>query len=460
MVILRSFFVIAIVITLLYFIQKYFIRGEMRLTLFLILGLTLFLKCVCASDLYLHEWDERYHALVAKNMVDDPLKPSLYKTPLHDYHFEDWTNDHIWLSKPPIGLFVVSCSVRLFGNHEYAVRAPAVLASLLAVYIVFLIFKKIYNDKIALLSAFFVGVHGVLTDLASGRLSSDAIETLFLLSVFLGIYYIIYNDDNNEKYATHLKVGLVTGISFLIKWQPALLILLLYGFDQLSGVNFRIAYKRILVALVCAALLPALWISFALHSYPQEMSWMLKAIFNPLYATVENNDSKWYSQLMNFGVFFGFTSYVVLLFYLLKRKVVFNQRRVFMLIWIILPLVIFSVAEIKRGTYLMITAPAIIALTAAMFYEEWHWSKLNLAGATALISFISIGVLSVEKLYLFSPDKSHTRDWSTEIKNRTLAPGSVLYNEPHYIELMFYHDVIAYPKSREWYEHSFHMQQE
>jgi 4-amino-4-deoxy-L-arabinose transferase len=172
-----------------------------------ILVLALFLKCICSADLYLHEWDERYHALVAKNMLENPLKPTLYKKPLHTYRMEDWTNNHIWLSKPPAGLFIVSCSLQLFGFHEYAVRVPGIFASVLTVYLVFLIFRKVYNERIGLISALFVGIHGMLTDLASGRLSSDVIETLFLLSVFWGIYYIIYNDEGKRKYRTQVKVG-------------------------------------------------------------------------------------------------------------------------------------------------------------------------------------------------------------------------------------------------------------
>jgi len=422
--------------------------------IYLILVLAFFLKCSCGSDLYLHEWDERYHALVAKNMLDNPLKPTLYKSPIHSYQIDDWTNNHIWLSKPPLGLFVVACSVGIFGNHEYAVRLPGIIASLIAVYLVYLVFKRVYNEKIGLLSAFFVGIHGVLTDLASGRLSSDAIETLFLLSVFYGVYLIIYNDDDKSKYRTHLKVGLITGVSFMIKWQPALLILLLYAVDQFAKVDFRKAFLRCTMAFICAAILPAMWIFYAMNKYPTEMTWMLKAIFNPLYGTVENNDSRWYSQLTNFGMFFGYSSFVVLFFYMSRRKVLFHQHRLLMLIWILVPLVIFGMAEIKRGTYLMISAPAIITLTVSLYYENWKWRNWNIAATTALVSFISIGVLSLEKLYLFSKDKSHVRDWSTEIKNRHIAPGSVLYNEPHYIEVMFYHDVIAYPKSKEWYQRS------
>ncbi len=38
----------------------------------------------------LHDWDERYHALVAKNMIEQPFKPMLYKNPVLPYDYKDW----------------------------------------------------------------------------------------------------------------------------------------------------------------------------------------------------------------------------------------------------------------------------------------------------------------------------------------------------------------------------------
>lgn len=43
------------------------------------------LRLFTGVDLYLHEWDERYHALVAKNLINHPLLPTLYDHPLLPY---------------------------------------------------------------------------------------------------------------------------------------------------------------------------------------------------------------------------------------------------------------------------------------------------------------------------------------------------------------------------------------
>ena len=48
-------------------------------------------------DHFLNNWDEMFHALVAKNMSHHPLKPVLYPEALRVYDFREWTNNYIWL---------------------------------------------------------------------------------------------------------------------------------------------------------------------------------------------------------------------------------------------------------------------------------------------------------------------------------------------------------------------------
>jgi 4-amino-4-deoxy-L-arabinose transferase len=51
-----------------FFLWKWFASGHYARTLCLIVILGFGLRATSASDRFLHNWDERYHALVAKNM--------------------------------------------------------------------------------------------------------------------------------------------------------------------------------------------------------------------------------------------------------------------------------------------------------------------------------------------------------------------------------------------------------
>ncbi|HQW96480.1 MAG TPA: hypothetical protein PLU58_11790 [Saprospiraceae bacterium] len=56
-----------------------FLKKKYHLALFCILTTGLVVRIFSSLDPMVHTWDERYHALVAKNMIDRPLEPRLYK---------------------------------------------------------------------------------------------------------------------------------------------------------------------------------------------------------------------------------------------------------------------------------------------------------------------------------------------------------------------------------------------
>ncbi|MBP7399885.1 MAG: hypothetical protein KA954_09890, partial [Chitinophagales bacterium] len=64
---------------------------------------------------YLHDWDERFHALVAKNMMTHPFTPMLRANPVLPYDETSWTDGHIWLHKQPLFLWQMALSMKIFG---------------------------------------------------------------------------------------------------------------------------------------------------------------------------------------------------------------------------------------------------------------------------------------------------------------------------------------------------------
>lgn len=170
----------------------FFYRSKIILSLAFILLMSGGIKSYFSLDEYLHEWDERCHALVAKNMISEPLKPMLYVNPVEPYDHRNWLGNLIWLMKPPIPLWGMSLSLSIFGISEFAVRIPGILFALGSVVLTFLIARRLFGEKAALLAAFMHGIHGMLSELASGRLSSDGVEACFLFFVELAVFSVFY----------------------------------------------------------------------------------------------------------------------------------------------------------------------------------------------------------------------------------------------------------------------------
>src|ERR1041385_4766087 len=78
-----------------------------KISIALLLCSAIFLFIVaCLLDPFLNPWDERFHALVAKNLMNHPLMPTLYDdTILNMDYYDNWAHYHIWLHKPPLFLW-------------------------------------------------------------------------------------------------------------------------------------------------------------------------------------------------------------------------------------------------------------------------------------------------------------------------------------------------------------------
>lgn len=52
-------------------------------------GLSIF-SFAALLDPFINMWDERFHALVAKNMMNNPFKPMLYNDPVVNVVYDRW----------------------------------------------------------------------------------------------------------------------------------------------------------------------------------------------------------------------------------------------------------------------------------------------------------------------------------------------------------------------------------
>lgn len=155
-------------------------KSNFKIAIFLLVILGLFLRLYCSFDFYLHSWDEKFHALVAKNLIGHPFKPTLYDNPVLPYDYTNWTSNHIWLHKQPFSLWSMAFSMWLFGCNEIALRFPSILLSSLSIVLTYSIGKYFFSRKIAFIAAFLFSINGLLIELSSGRIPTDHIDSFFI----------------------------------------------------------------------------------------------------------------------------------------------------------------------------------------------------------------------------------------------------------------------------------------
>ena len=89
----------------------FYLKDKEKFSVLFLLLTALSVYCFAALlDPFLNIYDERFHALVAKNLMHHPLKPTLYDDPVVNMPYDRWDRYHIWLHKQLLGaLSVLSC---------------------------------------------------------------------------------------------------------------------------------------------------------------------------------------------------------------------------------------------------------------------------------------------------------------------------------------------------------------
>jgi 4-amino-4-deoxy-L-arabinose transferase len=275
------------------------------LAMLLLVISAIILRLYVSSDPYLHEWDERYHALAAKNMMQHPLKPTLYDNPVLHADYKSWQLGHIWVHKQPVTLWAIMCSFLVFGVEDWAVRIPSILFSVLSVLAVFGLAKELYNIKVGWWAAFLLMIHGLWIELASGRVATDHVDVLFSSLVLLGCYCAaIYQ---NRRLIGIVGMGVFIGLAILTKWLPALIVLPFLAALHFHFIRSRIGKSIIDVAIVLmvAAAIAVPWQVYIITNYPLESAWEYSFNRRHLFEVLEGHSGSWYYYLDKYRLLFG-----------------------------------------------------------------------------------------------------------------------------------------------------------
>lgn len=432
----------------------FYIRNKTNLSLASIILLALVLRIYCSLDPMLHEWDERYHALVSKNMIDNPFEPKLYKKHLFTYNFKNWTSSEIWLHKQPVPLWVMALSMKIFGVNEFTLRLPSIILSTICVFLTFLIGKSFYNERIGLFSAFFHAVNGLILDTSSGRVATDHIDTFFLFFIEVSILFLVRAAISEKRFRFYLILaGISCGLAILTKWLPALIIFPLFLILNYQSRNFHklIVDLTILAAVIVAVFLP--WQLYAWINFPNEYIWAQHFNYLHISEALEGHGRPWYYFVNMIRINVNELIYAALIWFLFtfQKSHPKTKENAFILTWILIPFIFFSAVKTKMQAYILFTFPAYFILLG-LFVENIKKESLTTSSnalrivAKALVFLIFFLAIryGIERMKPFN-SKEDYRCAKKELLSLEFPNQSVLFNIPCPIEAMFYSNCIAYP---------------
>ncbi len=192
-------------------------------------------------DPYLNNWDEMFHALVAKNLSHHPFLPTLYPAEVLPYDYKDWTNNYVWVHKQPLYLWQMALFIKIFGAKVWAVRLPSAICAAFAAYCIYRIGKNLANVNIGYYGALFFSTSYFFGELAAGSQMTDHNDLVFITYVTASFWaFTEYVNHPEQKTKWIIWIGIFGGMAVLTKWLVGLLIYLFWFLYQSfsSGKDF------------------------------------------------------------------------------------------------------------------------------------------------------------------------------------------------------------------------------
>lgn len=434
-----------------FFSWRSFLKENYRVAVLLLVISGLAIRIFVSCDGYVHNWDERYHALVAKNLIKHPLIPTLYDKEIMPSDYKQWTGSHIWVHKQPLPLWTMAASMWLFGINEIALRLPSILLTSLGIWLMFLIGSYFFNKKVGYFAAFLYSANGLMIELVGGRVATDHIDIFFLFFVQLAVHFtivFIYK----QKTIFNILAGISIGAAVLSKWLPALIVLpvwflLMLDSGKFSTKNF-LFQGFVLISTSLIVFLP--WQLYIYQTFPLEARWEASFNYRHIIEPLDGLGGPFYYFLDKIRMNYGELIYLLLPWFFWKTfKHPKDLKLMAIAIWFLIPFLFFSFVQTKMQAYILFTCPALFLMTADFFFAMNDF-RLNhkqkwLPSLVLLLLIILPIRYMIERAKPFSK-VNRNPNWATDLRNinKTNIQNGVLFNYQKPIEAMFYTNLTVY----------------
>lgn len=417
--------------------------GRVHAALGCLVVAALCLRIPPAAHLGLAPWDERYHALVAKNALADPFVPKLIAEPLAEPAPDDWRHAHVWLHKPPLMTWLIAASYALFGVNELALRVPSVLLSSALVWLVFALARRFASDGAALLAAALAAWQARSLLLVAGLRATDHVDVGMTFAVALGALSALRAAESlgQARFWPRIALaGAATAGAYYVKETPALVIPALLFFALAArGASWRVRVAATAVALGGALALVLPWQLYTAHAFPELAAYARARGGRYFMNVVDSQGGPWYYHLANLPLDFGWLAPVALVWLAVQSLRARPELRP-LAAWVALVYAVFTLAATKMQSYVLVAAPAVF-IALGWFALDALPRRLHRVALLLLAANAALGVWSVE-----APLEAKARDplWARELRRlgeeveRLPAGKRVVFGVASPIECMFY----------------------
>jgi 4-amino-4-deoxy-L-arabinose transferase len=436
-------------------------KDSLAITL-LFLSAFLIYSFAALLDPFLNIWDERFHALVARNVMLHPFRPTLYEDPVVDTSYDSWVTATVWLHKQPLFLWQIALSFKLFGISEFSLRLPSAIMGSLLVWVTVRSGSLLNGPRSGYLAGIFTLTSIYIIQLVSGRQGMEHNDMAFLFYISLSLWALIEYEYSGRRRWVYL-IGLFSGMAILVKWLVGLLVYLTWGLLRIQQRKFAIHQNRdILVALGITLVVALPWQVYTFIAFPQE-AWTETVLHASHFGTaLEGHRGPFGFHFLLFDTLFGPLASIFILPALVAMWTGASERRLSLSLSASLVFVylFFSLAATKLQSFpiinVMIVNLAFGALVDRIIRDLTFSLTRPWLKSTLLV--LAIGTVVGLRFDVEALQEKHTLWRDSNEYSRMLAHNkgiftaldlpadAVLFNVRgrHYVDAMFYTGLPAY----------------
>jgi 4-amino-4-deoxy-L-arabinose transferase-like glycosyltransferase len=329
------------------------------------------------GTMILWDTDEALYAQIAREMYISG-----------DYLTTQW-NQTPWFCHPPLCFWMNALFAHFLGWSEVAARLPSALFGLFNVILVYFFGRMLFNRK----AGFYSGIIFVITlqNWLQSRLA--ILDTPFVFFITLSVFFFViglkYSDN---RWFTGFWVS--SALSVLVKGPVGLILALLYVLIFIFVTGRWNLLKPLILSpgLVFFIMLSVPWFWGMINVYREPF---VELVFNYFFLNrivdpvMEQGGSAWYYVPFLLAGFLPWTPFIPMI-----GKIVYQNRedyRIrFLMLWILLTFIIFTISATKRPNYLMFIYPALSLTLGWILNEVFCQNKYNrIAKWTFLFSAVS-----------------------------------------------------------------------
>ncbi len=364
------------------------INSKTRFYIFLFLYLVIFLYTT--KNVPLFETTEARYAEISREM----LVSGDYITPTFDgiKHFH----------KPPLSYWFIALGMKIFGINNFGARFFGIIFGILSIFILFKLAKLFYDDIGDRINASLIYASSLLFLAIVPIVSTDIYLTFFTT----GAYYFLFKQIYGKKSTYNVVFySIFLSLGFLDKGPIIFLFTLLpYFIAKFFDKGHRKVFspKEILIGTTIFFLISVPWYIVIIMKNPKLLDYFLVAQVVDRVAT--NRFHRYKPFYYFFLVFFGtFLPYILFFLKSLFKYKKIDRKISILIIYILSPFFVFSMAESKLSTYILPFYP----IASLIAYEGFKKFINRYERVAALIILLILDICIGASAYFYTPLNAH-----------------------------------------------------